>query len=74
MEQAVLLTSVHVVDPQGPWHNQVVDVLLQGGQVADIGPSLKAPEALALSADGSMFSEEPVRVERSDDLEPIFRG
>ena len=56
MEQAVLLTSVHVVDPQGPWHNQVVDVLLQGGQVAYIGPALKAPEALVLSAEGSMVS------------------
>ncbi|MEC8368229.1 MAG: dihydroorotase, partial [Bacteroidota bacterium] len=56
MEQAVLLTSVHVVDPQGPWHNQVVDVLLQGGHVADIGLALKVPEALVLSAEGSIVS------------------
>ena len=56
MEQAVLLTSVHVVDPHGPWHNQVVDVLIQEGRVVDIGPSINAPDALTLHSEGSMVS------------------
>ncbi len=56
MEQPVLLNSVQVIDPEGPWHNQVVDVLLQNGQIVDIGHSIKAPDALILKSEGSMIS------------------
>jgi dihydroorotase len=56
MEHAVLLKSTRVLDPQGPWHNQVVDVLLHAGQIADIAPTLDAPEATLLHAEGSCLS------------------
>lgn len=56
MEQAVLLKSVRVLDPKGPWHNQVVDVLLHEGQIAEIAPTLGAHEARILHAEGSCLS------------------
>ena len=56
MEQPVLLKSVKVHDPQGPWHGQVVDVLIQQGQIAQIAPSLSVAEAPQAEAEGSMVS------------------
>lgn len=56
MEHAVLLKSVRVIDPQSPWHDQVVDVLLNQGQIADIAPSIDAPDALRLEVQGSCIS------------------
>ena len=31
MEQAILLTSVRVWDPKGPWHDQTVDIRVACG-------------------------------------------
>ena len=56
MEQPVLLKSVLVQDPQGPWHNQVVDILIQGGMVKDIGTTLSDDNALVLQREGSTVS------------------
>ena len=56
MEQAVLLKSVRVHDPKGPWHNQVVDVLLDQGQIADVAANLDAPQATSLHVEGSTLS------------------
>ena len=56
MEQAVLLKSVRVHDPKGPWHNQVVDVLLDQGQIADVAANLDAPQATSLHVEGSSLS------------------
>ncbi len=57
MEHAVLLKSVLVWDPQGPWHNQTVDILINQGVVAAIGSSLEAPEGCqTLVNEGSMVS------------------
>ena len=56
MEQPVLLKSVLVQDPQGPWHNQVVDILIQGGMVKDIGTTLSDDNALVVQLEGSTVS------------------
>ena len=55
MEQPVLLKSVKVHDPEGPWHGQVVDVLLQQGRIEHIAPSLSFSEAIQAEAQGSMI-------------------
>ena len=56
MEQALLLTSVLVWDPKGPWHDQTVDIRLEGGVIQQIGPSLSPNEAKVLEGSGSMVS------------------
>ena len=56
MEQPVLLKSVKVHDPQGPWHGQVVDVLIQQGRIQDIAPSLSVTNAFQAEVAGSMVS------------------
>lgn len=56
MEQAILLKSVRVQDPDGPWHRQVVDVLLRQGQIADIAPDIQSPDARVCEAKGSWIS------------------
>ena len=56
MEHAILLKSVRVIDPQGPWHDNVVDVLLRDGQIADVASSLQAPDAQTLECEGSCLS------------------
>lgn len=56
MEQPVLLKSVKVHDPQGPWHGQVVNVLLQQGRIEHIAPSLSVSEAIQAESQGSMIS------------------
>ena len=57
MEHPVLLKSVRVHDPNGPWHNKVVDVLLDQGEIKDVGPSLSHPSAQTLAAEGSVLSQ-----------------
>jgi len=56
MEHPILLKSVRVVDAGGPWHNRVVDVLLDQGQIADIQPQLTSPKARELHVPGSSIS------------------
>jgi dihydroorotase len=56
MEHPILLKSVRVVDAGGAWHNRVVDVLLEQGQIADIQPQLNAPNARELHVPGSVLS------------------
>ena len=57
MEHIVLLKSVLVWDPRGPWHNQCVDILLKQGIVESVGASLEAPEGCQiLQHEGSMVS------------------
>ena len=57
MEHPVLLKTVRVHDPNGPWHNKVVDVLLDQGEIKDMGPSLSHPSAQTLAAEGSVLSQ-----------------
>ena len=56
MEHLFLLKSVRVIDPEGPWHNKVVDVLLDHGRIADIGEAISHPEAQELQVSGSCLS------------------
>ena len=56
MEQPVLLKSVKVHDPQGPWHGKVVDVLMKQGRIDSIATSLSNADAFQAEASGSMVS------------------
>ena len=56
MEHLFLLKSVQVIDPDGPWHEQVVDVLLDHGQIAKIGETIRHSEAIELHEPGSYLS------------------
>mgnify|MGYP003307509386 FL=1 len=56
MEQAILLTSVQVWDPKGPWHDQTVDIRVADGVIQQVGPSLAPNGAKVLESPGSMVS------------------
>ena len=56
MEQAFLLKSVHVHDPEGPWHERVVDLRIENGRIEDIGTHLDPGNARVLHMDGSHVS------------------
>lgn len=59
MEQALLLTSVHILDPRSPWHNRVTDVLLMNGSIAAMGDDAESslPEqGSRLDGSGSVLS------------------
>jgi len=56
MEHLFLLKSVQVIDPDGPWHEQVVDVLLDHGRIAEIGETIRHSEAKELYKPGSCLS------------------
>ena len=57
MEQALLLKQLQVLDPSSPWHGQVVDILVNQGQIADIAPHLEAPSAKVLEGRGAVVSQ-----------------
>ena len=57
MEQALLLKQIQVLDPSSPWHGQVVDILVDQGQIAEIAPNLEASSAKVLEADGGIVSQ-----------------
>ncbi len=40
-----LIKSLTVVDPEGPYHNQVVDILIDQGMIQEIAPSIKDDRA-----------------------------
>ena len=56
MEHAFLLKSVKVMDPEGPWNEQVVDVLIQNGVIQDIATTLDDEHARRLEGEGTVLS------------------
>jgi dihydroorotase len=44
MYPPLLIRAVRIVDPAGPWHQQVLDLHLEQGRLAQVGPSLPVPE------------------------------
>ncbi|MGB2470179.1 MAG: dihydroorotase, partial [Flavobacteriales bacterium] len=57
MEQALLLKQLQVLDPSSPWHGQVVDILVDQGQIAEIAPNLEASSAKVLEGQGAVVSQ-----------------
>ena len=57
MEQALLLKQLEVLDPSSPWHGQVVDILVNQGQIAEIAPNLEASSAKVLEGQGAVVSQ-----------------
>jgi len=57
MEQALLLKQIRVLDPSSPWHGQVVDILVDRGQIAEVAPKLDAPSANVLDGQGGVVSQ-----------------
>ena len=56
MEQAILLPSVRVWDPKGPWHDQTVDIRVADGVILQVGPSLASKGAKVLESPGPIFA------------------
>ena len=52
----LLLRQVHVIDPGGPHHDAVVDVLLKNGRFAQIGSKISAGETPVLDGKGMHIS------------------
>ena len=57
MEQALLLKQTRVLDPSSPWHGQVVDILMDQGQIVEVAPHLDAPSAKVLEGQGGVVSQ-----------------
>jgi dihydroorotase len=57
MEQALLLKQFRVLDPSSPWHDQVVDILVDQGRIDEIAPSLQVPAAQVLESNGGVVSQ-----------------
>ena len=57
MEQALLLKQIRVLDPSSPWHGQVVDILVDRGQIAEVAPKLDAPSANVLDGHDGVVSQ-----------------
>ncbi len=52
-----LLKSVKIVDPQGSWHQQTVDVLVKSGRISAIAPSLPSiPQGITVQEEGLCLS------------------
>jgi dihydroorotase len=51
-----LLKSVTVIDPQGPFHNQVVDILIDQGMIKDIAPTIHDEKAKEFKIAGAHVS------------------
>lgn len=41
--ETILLKSVRIIDPNGPHHNAVRDVLISGGQIAEVSQHIESP-------------------------------
>ncbi len=56
MNAQLLLKNLRVIDPEGPHHNQKTDILVVGGQIAQVAPQIQSDVAETWSCDGSMVS------------------
>ena len=57
MEQALLLKQTRVLDPSSPWHGQVVDILMDQGQIVEVAPHLDASSAKVFEGQGGVVSQ-----------------
>ena len=57
MEQALLLKQTRVLDPSSPWHGQVVDILMDQGQIVEVAPHLDASSAKVFEGQRGVVSQ-----------------
>ncbi|MFM6945888.1 MAG: dihydroorotase [Flavobacteriales bacterium] len=46
----IQLNQVRIYDPQSQFNNQVLDILIENGQISQIAPKISAPDALQVSS------------------------